>query len=114
MTPGAQSGLAAAGVSAAAPPTEAGLWVFVLLAAVVAIMLAVKPLREWFARTRTAVAILTIVAALAAIGVGIGQNLPHVAYTDRYGSVVGSLLVRSGLTSVFTAWYSAFACSNSP
>jgi hypothetical protein len=81
------------------------LWILVPLAIVAVVALSIGVSRRWLSRTGTAITMLTIVAAFAAVGVFLGQNLPPDAYLERYGPVLGSLLVRSGLTSVFTSVY---------
>lgn len=87
------------------PVPAPNLWILVPLGIVAVVALALEPSRRWLSRTRTAVAVLTIVALLALVGVFLGQNLPPEVYLDRHGPVLGSLLVRSGLTSVFTSAY---------
>lgn len=86
-------------------------WAAGILALAAIVALSARPIRAWLSRTRTAVAVLAIVAVLAAIGVFVGQNLPPEAYAERYGRALGPLLVRSGLTSVFTSWYFLLATS---
>jgi hypothetical protein len=93
-----------------------GPWFLALLAAGAVVALALRPSRRWLSRTRTAVGILTTMTVLALAGVFVGQGLPPEAYVDRHGPVLGALLVRSGLTSVFTSPYflvavAAFALS---
>jgi hypothetical protein len=74
-------------------------------AVVAVVALSIRPIRTWLSSTQTAVAVLAITGVLAAVGVFVGQNLPPEAYSERHGSLFGSLLVRLGLTSVFTSWY---------
>jgi cytochrome c biogenesis protein ResB len=52
-----------------------------------------------------AVWILVVVAMLTLSGVLIGQNLPREAYLDRYGNALGALIIKSGLSDVFSSWY---------
>jgi hypothetical protein len=87
------------------PVATPSLWPIVALAIGAVAALALRPSRAWLARTRTAVAILGVVAVLAGVGAFVGQNLPPEAYAARYGRIAGSFLIRSGLTSVFTSAY---------
>jgi cytochrome c biogenesis protein ResB len=73
--------------------------------AMAALALGVPRIRARFASLRTAVWLLSFIAALSVVGVVIGQRLPPGAYVERYGAVAGALLVRSGLASVFRSWY---------
>jgi hypothetical protein len=77
--------------------------------AAIALVALLPRVRRWIASTRAAIVLLLLIAAFAALGVGIGQNLPTAAYVDRYGRVLGLFVVRSGLSDVFHAWYFAFA-----
>jgi cytochrome c biogenesis protein len=52
-----------------------------------------------------AVWILVALAVMSLLGVMIGQNLPPDAYTERYGSALGTIVYRSGLAQIFTSWY---------
>jgi len=75
------------------------------LAVTAVVALSIRPVRTWLSRTDTGVAVLAITGALAAVGVFVGQNLPPEAYVERHGQILGPLLLRLGLTSVFASWY---------
>ncbi|MFH1502298.1 MAG: cytochrome c biogenesis protein ResB [Candidatus Eisenbacteria bacterium] len=76
-----------------------------VFAAVAVVALGVPSLRRRLSSMRTGVALLAVLALLSVAGVVIGQNLPPTAYTDRFGTAGGALLLRSGLASVFGTWY---------
>ena len=78
------------------------LW---LLVAAVIPAVFLKGYRRWLSSMSGAVWILVVLAVMSLLGVMIGQGLPPEAYTERYGTVVGSILYRSGLTEIFTSWY---------
>jgi cytochrome c biogenesis protein ResB len=95
------------------------IWL-VLLVAVLPVLF-FRGFRRWIASMSGAVWILVAVTVLSLMGVLIGQNLPAEAYLERYGTWLGTFVVGSGLSSVFTSWYflllvsvlavSLFACS---
>jgi cytochrome c biogenesis protein len=87
------------------PAVGSDIAVLAGLAVVAVVALSIRPVRVWLSRTDTAVAVLAITGVLAAVGVLVGQNLPPEAYAERHGPLFGSLLVRLGLTSVFSSWY---------
>jgi hypothetical protein len=87
------------------PGASPHLWMLAPLGIVAVVALVLDAPRRWLSRMGTAVTVLAIVAALAAVGVFLGQNLPSEVYLERHGPVLGSLLVRSGLTSVFSSVY---------
>ena len=80
------------------------MWIVVVLAAALPTIF-LRGFRRWVSSMSGAVWILAVVAVLAILGAGIGQNLPAEAYADRYGETVGALVVSSGLNNVFTSWY---------
>lgn len=79
------------------------IWL-VLLAAVLPLIF-FRGYRRWMSSMSGAVWILVVVAVLSLIGVLIGQNLPPQAYLDRYGDFLGSLIMRVGLSDIFSSWY---------
>ena len=79
------------------------LWLVLVAVALPALLH--RGFRRWLSSMTGAVWILAAVAVLSVLGVMIGQNLPEEAYVERYGSALGSFVVRSGLSDVFTSWY---------
>ncbi|MBN2564773.1 MAG: cytochrome c biogenesis protein ResB [Candidatus Eisenbacteria bacterium] len=79
--------------------------IWLVLLAIVLIALLLRGFRKWISSMAGAVSILAVVAALTLSGVLIGQNLPREAYLDRYGDAVGTFILRSGLSEVFSSWY---------
>lgn len=81
----------------------------IILATACAVMAAavlwLPRVRERFAAVKTAVWLLSLVAALSTAGIVVEQRLPPGAYLERYGPALGSFVVRSGLASVFRTWY---------
>ena len=61
--------------------------------------------RRWLSSMRAAIVLLLIVAALAVLGVAIGQGLPVEAYAERHGETIGAWIVAGGLANVFHTWY---------
>ena len=80
------------------------MWIIVVLAAALPTIL-LRPFRRWVSSMSGAIWILAVVAVLAVLGAGIGQNLPQDAYVERYGATLGELVVITGLSNVFASWY---------
>jgi cytochrome c biogenesis protein len=78
---------------------------WLVLAAAVLPLVLFRGYRRWVSSMSGAVWILVIVAVLSLMGVLIGQNLPPEAYLDRYGEAFGTMIMRAGLSSVFSSWY---------
>lgn len=81
--------------------------------AIVAIALTVwsRRFRNWLVSTRTAIALLVIVAVLSMLGVVVGQNLPLEAYEGRYGPLLGRTIAALGVADIFHTWYYIFFLS---
>jgi hypothetical protein len=79
-----------------------------VLAALSATALGVRRFRDRLASMRLAITLLAVVAGLSILGVLIGQGLPADTYTEQYGPGLGAFIARSGLASIFRAWYFLF------
>jgi hypothetical protein len=82
-----------------------GVYIWVLVVAGVFMLAGNRRSRGWLTSMKTAIILLTIIAAFSMAGVLIGQNLPTEAYVERHGAGLGGFIVRSGLADVFGAWY---------
>jgi len=79
------------------------VWIVAVLVLLAAVF--IRGFRKWLSSMAGAIWILVALAVVAILGVMIGQNLPPEAYTERYGSVLGTFVHRAGLTGIFTSWY---------